>query len=91
MLARVPRDCQERLVWPAVFPAKRVPKAGPREDWLVAGSWGLGGLKLADDFIRASWRKRIQPGWSCPGREATSQAPRRASSRDKCAGRSGEE
>ena len=31
----VSRDCQGRVVWPGLFPAKRVPKAGLREDWLA--------------------------------------------------------
>ena len=74
VLASVSRGCQESGLARSV-PREESAEGWLREGWLVAGSWGLGGLKLAGDFIRASWRKRIQPGWSCPGRGAKSQAP----------------
>jgi hypothetical protein len=45
VFASVSRGCQERLVWPDLFPAKSVPKAGLREDWLaleVSAGWSRG-------------------------------------------------
>lgn len=45
VLASVSRDCQERLVWPGLFPAKGEPKAGLRGCWLaleVSAGWSRG-------------------------------------------------
>jgi len=72
VFASVSRGCQGRLVWPEVFPAKSVPKAGLRESWLgrrqcwlVAGCWQESSAWLS--LLRQSSRVRPRLRMSCEG------------------------
>jgi len=77
-------------VWPGLFPAKRVPKAGLRELWLEGsqcwqGRGGLAGVKsLAElnaaevEGALASWDvlRGVCGWWKLAGDGSTSRAPR---------------